>query len=158
MEFKVPATDFDFMGSNAKFDKAALAAASSKANSTVNGDEGTNGSDDDKVSGEASKESDEKPVAYNPSKSFFDSLSSSTHPSIAAGGENGRGGRGRRGGASGQSRRDEERERNVATFGEPGGSYSGWGGYGRRGGRPRRGTTRGGPPQNGTSHVVHARG
>jgi protein LSM14 len=157
VEFKVPATDFDFMGSNAKFDKAALAAASSKANSTVNGDEGTNGSDDDKVSGEASRE-DEKPIAYNPSKSFFDSLSSSTHPSIAAGGENGRGGRGRRGGASGQSRRDEERERNVATFGEPGGSYSGWGGYGRRGGRPRRGAPRGGPPQNGTSHVVHARG
>jgi protein LSM14 len=157
VEIKVPATDFDFVGSNAKFDKAAIAAASSKANSTVNGDEGATGSEDDKVSGEVSKE-EEKPVAYNPSRSFFDSLSSSTRPSMSTGGENGRGGRGRRGGGFGQSRRDEERERNVATFGEPGGSYSGWGGYGRRGGRSRRGAPRGGPPQNGMSHVVPARG
>ena len=45
-------------------------------------------------------------------------------------------------------KREEERERNVATFGEPGGvglmgpgAYvGGWGGYGRRGGgRGRRG-------------------
>ena len=45
------------MSSNAKFDKAALVATSSKANLTVNGDEGGNGSDDDKG------EEDEKPVA-----------------------------------------------------------------------------------------------
>ncbi|KAF8629919.1 hypothetical protein AX15_003196 [Amanita polypyramis BW_CC] len=163
VEIKVPSTDFDFAGSNAKFDKAALAAASSKANSTVNGEEGTNGngtegSDDKAASGEAAG-------AYNPSKSFFDSLSSSTHPSISAGLDSGRGGRGRRGGASGRSRREEERERNVATFGEPGGvglmgpgAYvGGWGGYGRRGGRPRRGGPAG-TGGNGTSQVVPARG
>ena len=167
VEIKVPATDFDFEGSNAKFDKAAVAAASSKASSAVNGEEGgANGAAEhgepsgvDKISGEVAKDQ-EKPGAYNPSKSFFDLLSSSAHPSISAGTESGRGGRGRRGGGSGMSRRDEERERNVATFGEPGGSYGGgWGGYGRRGGRPRRGGARGGGgAQNGTSHVVPARG
>ena len=163
VEIKVPETDFDFAGSNAKFDKAAVAAASSKANSAVNGEEGANGVEHgepsgDKVSGEVAKDQ-EKPVAYNPSKSFFDSLSSSAHPSMSAGIENGRGGRVRRGGGSGMSRRDEERERNVATFGEPGGSYGGgWGGYSRRGGRPRRGGARGGGAQNGTSQVVPARG
>jgi len=164
VEIKVPATDFDFEGSNAKFDKAAVAVASNKANSAVNGEEDANGAEHgepsgDKVSGEAAAKDQEKPGAYNPSKSFFDLLSSSAHPSISASTENGRGGRGRRGGGSGMSRRDEERERNVATFGEPGGSYGGgWGGYGRRGGRPRRGGVIGGGAQNGTSHVVPARG
>jgi protein LSM14 len=79
--------------------------------------------------------------AYNPKKSFFDSLSSSA----AGPGQGGHGG-GRGRGRGGRSRREEEREKNVATFGEPGGiglmgpgAYVG--GYGRRGGggRGRRG-------------------
>ncbi|KIL67002.1 hypothetical protein M378DRAFT_185798 [Amanita muscaria Koide BX008] len=171
----VPTTDFDFQSSNAKFDKAALA-ASSKANSVINGDE--DGSEPDTsgqgAEGESQAEKKDKssPVAYNPTKSFFDSLSSSAHPSAdastagtstgngGAGGNGGRGRRGRGGGAAARSRREEERERNVATFGEPGGiglmgpgAYvGGWGGYGGHGGR------RGGRPRRGGAAVVPTRG
>ena len=133
-EIKVPTTDFDFQGSNAKFDKSA---AAPRKNPKDADEEETNPSDDAK----------EEKKAYNPQSSFFDSLSSSTlgvQPTRGGGG-------GRRGGGpGGRNRREEERERNVATFGEPGGvglmgpgAYvGGWGGYGRRGTRPRRG----GPP------------
>jgi len=136
---KVPATDFDFESANAKFDKTATA----KAVKTPTGED----------IGKSGEEGTEKPTeetpksAYNPKASFFDSLSSSAS---AADRGNGIGGRGRRGGGGGggaRTRRDEEREKNVATFGEPGGvgllgpgAYvGGWGGYGRRGSRPRRG-------------------
>ncbi|THH14936.1 hypothetical protein EW146_g5463 [Bondarzewia mesenterica] len=144
-DLRVPATDFDFAGSNARFDKAALASGSKSPkaqNGSTPDEEKTNPSDneDGEVKEKAAKEEEK---AYNPSKSFFDSLSSSTQGlGIPQGG--GRGGRGRGGG---RNRREEERERNVATFGEPGGvglmgpgAYvGGWGGYGRRGGgRGRR--------------------
>lgn len=147
-EFKVPATDFDFASSNARFDKSAIAPKKGKE-----GKEGKDASEGEGVSSEGgadtpSKEEDDKERAYNPQKSFFDSLSSSTQsvppPS--------RGGAGRRGGG-GRNRREEEREKNVATFGEaggiglmgPGAYVGGWGGYGRRGGgRPRRGVPAGG--------------
>ncbi|KAK0482714.1 Scd6-like Sm domain-containing protein [Armillaria novae-zelandiae] len=117
-QIKVPTTDFDFESSNARFDKPGV----------KKGDE---------------EEKDKEPAAYNPEKSFFDSL---TPAPVRGGGGGGRGGG--RGGHPGRNRREEERERNVATFGEPGGvglmgpgAYvNGWGGYGRRGGgRPRRG-------------------
>ncbi|KAG6840828.1 hypothetical protein C0991_004051 [Blastosporella zonata] len=159
-QIKVPTTDFDFAGSNAKFDKAALtpkAAAPSKQ-AQDEGEESESEEGEDKE-GEDKKEKEketEDATAYNPSKSFFDSLSSNTQ-APAPTNPNGSGGgfRGRRGGRGGvgRNRREEERERNVATFGEPGGvgllgpgAYvGGWGGYGRRGGgRPRRG----GPPGN----------
>ena len=128
-DIRVPTTDFDFEGSNALFDKSAMAPPLSAK---------TEGS----VVEEGEVQEDEA-RAYNPGKSFFDSLSSSTQgqPPAQRGG-----GRGGRGGA--RNRREEERERNVATFGEPGGvglmgpgAYvGGWGGYGRRGGgRGRRG-------------------
>jgi protein LSM14 len=104
-------------------------------------------------------------VVYNPSKSFFDNISSDANSKKPAprppgergggprdGGEPGagHGGRGRgRGGGYGRSRRDEEREKNVATFGEPGGvgllgpgAYIG--GYGGNRGRRRRGGQGGG--------------
>ncbi|KIJ10535.1 hypothetical protein PAXINDRAFT_101963 [Paxillus involutus ATCC 200175] len=107
-------------------------------------------SDGDSAAKSTDQEKEDK--AYNPEKSFFDSLSSSTQnvPPPQRGGAGGGGGR--RGGG-GRNRREEERERNFATFGEPGGvglmgpgAYvGGWGGYGRRGGRPRRG----GPPIGG---------
>ncbi|KAK7693927.1 hypothetical protein QCA50_003501 [Cerrena zonata] len=129
----IPTTDFDFQSSNAKFDKAAIAPRKTPSN------EAAEGADVEKDKG---KEVDDK--AYDPKKSFFDSLSSGSNaPTIE-----GRGRGGRRGGG-GRNRREEERERNVATFGEPGGiglmgpgAYvGGWGGYGRRGGgRGRRGT------------------
>lgn len=160
-QLKVPTTDFDFESMNAKFNKAALAQQQQAA---VNGEGSANGESADgdegkeKANGDgAAATSEKKPVpAYNPQKSFFDSLSSST--STPAGGAQGGGGRGRRGGGNaGRNRREEERERNVATFGEPGGvglmgpgAYvGGWGGYGRRGGRPRRG---GGQGNQGQAH------
>jgi len=140
-EIKVPTTDFDFQGSNAKFDKAA--AAPKKTGKEMNDEESNPSEEEGQV-----KEKENK--AYNPQSSFFDSLSSSTQGVQPVRGGGGGGGRRGGGGPGGRNRREEERERNVATFGEPGGvglmgpgAYvGGWGGYGRRGGRPRRG---GGP-------------
>jgi protein LSM14 len=158
VQIKVPATDFDFQSSNAKFDKAALTPRSTSVAGKESGDEGAG---DATAATDAEKEEKEKETAYNPQKSFFDSLSSSSHggPPPGAGAPNGGGhsgnGRGRRGGRGmGRNRREEEREKNVSTFGEPGGvglmgpgAYvGGWGGYGRRGGRPRRGGPQGGGP------------
>jgi protein LSM14 len=128
-DLRVPTTDFDFEGSNARFDKAAMAPPSSAKT-------------DSSVPEEGEVQEDDMQRAYNPGKSFFDSLSSSTQAQLPA--QRG-GARGGRGGA--RNRREEERERNVATFGEPGGvglmgpgAYvGGWGGFGRRGGmRGRR--------------------
>jgi protein LSM14 len=130
-DIRVPTTDFDFEGSNARFDKSALAPPPSAK---------TDGSTVE----EGEVQEDDIPRAYNPGKSFFDSLSSSTQAPPPAPHGSGRGGRG-----GGRNRREEERERNVATFGEPGGvglmgpgAYvGGWGGFGRRGGgRGRRGS------------------
>ncbi|KAF9242011.1 Scd6-like Sm domain-containing protein [Melanogaster broomeanus] len=143
-DLKVPATDFDFQTSNARFDKTAIAPKKAKE-----GGEGENAhTDGDSLAKSKDEEMEDK--AYNPEKSFFDSLSSSTQaaPPPQRGGGGRRGG----GGGGGRNRREEEREKNVATFGEPGGvglmgpgAYvGGWGGYGRRGGRPRRGGPVGG--------------
>ena len=129
-DLRVPTTDFDFEGSNALFDKTAAAPPLSAK---------TEGS----VTEDGEVQEDDLVQAYNPGKSFFDSLSSSTQAQPPAQRGTGRGGRG-----GARHRREEERERNVATFGEPGGvglmgpgAYvGGWGGYGRRGGgRGRRG-------------------
>lgn len=154
-EIKVPATDFDFEGSNARFDKTAITSAQDKTDTAVASggridDSSESPVPDGKSGGELSgsvspapgkdKEGDK---AYNPKQSFFDSLSSSANalPPPSQGGR----GASRRG--LGKTRREEERERNVATFGEPGGvglmgpgAYvGGWGGYGRRGGPARSG-------------------
>ncbi|KAG5649888.1 hypothetical protein H0H81_001636 [Sphagnurus paluster] len=150
-QIKVPTTDFDFASSNAKFDKAALTPKTGGSGAVTPAAEGEDAKDDkeDGESKDKEKEKEKESAAYNPSKSFFDSLSSGSQGGGGAGNNNGGGGRGRRGGrgGAGRNRREEERERNVATFGEPGGvgllgpgAYvGGWGGYGRRGGRPRRG-------------------
>jgi len=137
-DLRVPATDFDFQSSNARFDKNSVGPAKQNKEKEKNGDDSAQdeGSEDGEV-----KEKEED-AAYNPKKSFFDSLSSSAAGQIQGGGQGGGRGRGR----GGRSRREEEREKNVATFGEPGGiglmgpgAYVG--GYGRRGGggRGRRG-------------------
>ncbi|KAI5114815.1 hypothetical protein M0805_001043, partial [Coniferiporia weirii] len=147
-EIKVPPTDFDFAGSNARFDKASLGGQTptqgedSDANTNPSDEEG----DGAAAAGKNAKDKDAP--AYNPKRSFFDSLSSSANGAPGIGGGGPRGGGGRRG--MGKSRREEEREKNVATFGEPGGvglmgpgAYvGGYGGYGRRGGG--RGARRGG--------------
>jgi len=132
-DIRVPNTDFDFQSSNARFDKAALSPR------------GTPNAEGSPAEGEEVPKGKEKEgeTAYNPKKSFFDSLSSGSNAPT----ENRGGGRGGRRGGGGRNRREEERERNVATFGEPGGvglmgpgAYvGGWGGFGRRGGRGRRG-------------------
>lgn len=137
-DIKVPATDFDFQSSNARFDKSAVAPPKHNKEKEKVEDDGAEGggSEDGEV-----KEKQED-TAYDPKKSFFDSLSSSAGGPGQGGGQGGGRGRGR----GGRSRREEEREKNVATFGEPGGiglmgpgAYVG--GYGRRGGggRGRRG-------------------
>ncbi|KAI0665235.1 Scd6-like Sm domain-containing protein [Cubamyces menziesii] len=134
----VPDTEFDFESSNARFDKAALASSARGVAKT----EGSETPDGEAKDSEATAEEDARSAAYNPKKSFFDSLSSGSNGPSA----DGRGRGGRRGG--GRNRREEERERNFKTFGESGGVgllgpgqyVSGWG-YGRRGGggRGRRG-------------------
>ena len=139
-DLRVPTTDFDFQSSNARFDKNSVGPVkqNKEKEKEKNGDDGAQaeGSEDGEV-----KEKEED-TAYNPKKSFFDSLSSSAGGPTQGGGQGGGRGRGR----GGRSRREEEREKNVATFGEPGGiglmgpgAYVG--GYGRRGGggrgRPR---------------------
>lgn len=136
-DLKVPTTDFDFQSSNARFDKSLMGPPKQNKDNEKNGDDGTQGEGSE--DGETKEEKEE--VAYNPKKSFFDSLSSSASGLAQGGGQGGGRGRGR----GGRSRREEEREKNVATFGEPGGiglmgpgAYVG--GYGRRGGgRGRRG-------------------
>jgi len=138
-DLKVPTTDFDFQSSNARFDKSSMGPPKQNKEKEKNGDDGTQGEGSE--DGEVKEEKEE--VAYDPKKSFFDSLSSSASGPNQGGGQGGGRGRGR----GGRSRREEEREKNVATFGEPGGiglmgpgAYVG--GYGRRGGggRGRRGS------------------
>ncbi|TFK20533.1 hypothetical protein FA15DRAFT_689088 [Coprinopsis marcescibilis] len=155
-EIKVPKTDFDFETMNAKFDKVALAAAAAPKEAAPAHSSSGAATLEGEPAGAAGKE--KAPGAYNPQKSFFDTLSSNTAPEQSGRGGAARGGRGRGGGGGGggggRNRREEEREKNVATFGEPGGlglmgpgAYvGGWGGYGRRGGggRGRRGGGRGG--------------
>ena len=142
-DLRVPATDFDFQSSNARFNKNSVGPAKQNKEKEKSGDDDTQGegSEDGEV-----KEKEDEDAAYNPKKSFFDSLSSSAAGPGQGGGQGGGRGRGR----GGRSRREEEREKNVATFGEPGGiglmgpgAYVG--GYGRRGGggRGRRGGANG---------------
>jgi len=143
-DLRVPTADFDFQSSNARFDKNSVGPVkqNKEKEKETNGDDGAQGEESE--DGEV-KEKEEEDAAYNPKRSFFDSLSSSAAGQTHGGGQGGGRGRGR----GGRSRREEEREKNVATFGEPGGiglmgpgAYVG--GYGRRGGggRGRRG---GGP-------------
>lgn len=133
VEISVPDSDYDFVGMNERFKKVVSNGQTPESEVT------TNPSEEAEVGAEEVREKTEDSTkeAYNPKKSFFDSLSSSA----AALAPSPRGGGGRRG--MGKSRREEEREKNVATFGEPGGvglmgpgAYVG--GYGRRGGRGGR--------------------
>jgi len=143
-DLRVPATDFDFQSSNARFDKSSVGPVKQNKEKEKNGDDGVQGEGSE--DGEVKEKEKEEDAAYNPKKSFFDSLSSSAAGPTQGGGQGGGRGRGR----GGRSRREEEREKNVATFGEPGGigllgpgAYVG--GYGRRGGggRGRRGGANG---------------
>ncbi|KAK7450645.1 hypothetical protein VKT23_012956 [Stygiomarasmius scandens] len=161
-QISVPNTDFDFQSSNARFDKKSGESGVPKKEKEK---KEANGNGEEDVETNPSENGDTKgkdSMAYNPQKSFFDSLTPG--PAEARGQAGGRGRRG--GGMGGRNRREEEREKNVATFGEPGGvgllgpgAYvGGWGGYGRSrgGGRGgRRGAPRGGLPS--AAAVVGAR-
>ena len=151
----IPTHDFDFQSSNQRFDKKATAqqhpalqskpaAPAEYISFTESAENSTNGNPES-----AEPKKDE---FYNPSRSFFDNLSSDANKMkperpVSAPAERGRArGRGR-----GRSRRDEERDRNVETFGEAGGvgllgpgQYVG--GFGGFRGRKRRGAPRGTGP------------
>jgi protein LSM14 len=133
-DITIPTSEFDFAKANARFDKTALGSSHTNSEEDI-----TNPSDTESKSQATKEPSTPTDKAYNPKASFFDSLGSGSQKSekeqVTRGG---RGGRGRRG----SSRREEERQRNVATFGEPGGGpglmgpgayVPGWGGSGRRG-------------------------
>ncbi|KAG6820398.1 hypothetical protein H0H93_001168 [Arthromyces matolae] len=170
----IPNTDFDFQTMNAKFDKVALGekvnvreavvpveenGSASKEGNTSEDTSAANAANDattaiittntSSSTVNATAKSPTPAPAYDPSKSFFDTLSSTPSVPQSGGRSSRRGGRG-----NGMSRREEERERNVATFGEPGGvglmgpgAYvGGWGGYGRRGGQGGSRGRRGGAP------------
>lgn len=158
---QVPAADFDFAGSNAKFDKAALGKPDSDTDSSESdsesGSEGTKTNpSESEVERKREKDRKEKEktkgkeMAYNPSKSFFDSLTSNSLGSNRGGAQvhRGNGSRGR-GRGYGRSRREEEAQRNLMTFGEaiPPSHATGWGG--RRGGSRRGGYASQGVVQNG---------
>jgi len=151
----IPTTEFDFQSSNQRFDKKATAQAhpalqpkpAALAENTIPTDGAENVTNEHTESAEPKKDE-----FYNPSRSFFDNISSDankTRPERPASAPADRGrarGRGR-----GRSRRDEERDRNVETFGEAGGvgllgpgQYVG--GFGGFRGRKRRGAPRGTGP------------
>jgi len=143
-DISIPTAEFDFAKANARFDKAALGASHENSE-----DEATNPSDSEANKPKSPKESNSNEKAYNPKASFFDSLGSIQRQNDIVHAP--RGARGPRRGR-GSSRREEERQRNVATFGEPGGGpglmgpgayVPGYGGSGRRG--QGRGGRRGAP-------------
>jgi len=160
-EIRFPSADFDFAQSNARFNKAALSLSTAGEVPRIDDEQKTNPSDSE---GEKAKETtqskakdESKDKFYDPSKSFFDTLSTSAPPA------NGGRGNGRRGGGAGgggrggrgRNRREEEREKNMSTFGEPGGvglmgpgAYvGGWGSGGGYGGARRGRGGRGGDQQ-----------
>lgn len=168
---KVPTTDFDFESSNRRFVKEQAQDDSDETSEDEDSNQGDN------------KAKSKQNGAYDPSKSFFDLLTPGPPPTPGVQGQVQGHGRGHpRAGAPGihpghslaRARREQERERNVATFGEPGPNRTGFarpgGAYGMgpshpnaRGGRPRGGPRgsggRGGgrrPPPTNVSGIVPA--
>ncbi|CEQ40844.1 SPOSA6832_02503 [Sporobolomyces salmonicolor] len=134
----LPEADFDFASANAAFQKPSALPGTPTGSITPS-------SAPIPASGAGAADEDEFVVPpptesyYNPSKSFFDSISSDAKtradPSAlsAAGRHGGTGG----GYGGGRYDREREREKNMEAFGESGAGL-GRGGY-RRGGRGRRG-------------------
>lgn len=151
----IPTTDFDFQSSNQRFDKKATVqehpALQSKPTAPTENISPTERAANP-TNGHAESAEPKKDEFYNPSKSFFDNISSDANKTkperpVSAPAERARArGRGR-----GRSRRNDERDRNVETFGEAGGigllgpgQYVG--GFGGFRGRKRRGAPRGAGP------------
>lgn len=139
----VPGADFDFAASNSKFEKPSTVAsgASPSLGTSSNGaPEGATPASARGVAdpnlvipGSAPAGSPEASTFYNKSSSFFDNISSDLSLKAAAQAQPGGG------------FRAEERNRNMATFGEVGGQPGGRGGFRGRGrGYGGRGRGRGG--------------
>ncbi|GAA5872398.1 hypothetical protein JCM16303_004506 [Sporobolomyces ruberrimus] len=147
----VPDADFDFASSNASFQKPSAlpeAPTNPSAASTDATANGKSGEQDDFVVPPPAEAAPSAEASYNPSKSFFDSISSDAKTRAdpfaqsAAGRHGGIGGGGYNGG---RYDREKEREKNLEAFGESG-AHLGRGGYrrGGGGGRGRRGGNGGG--------------
>jgi len=132
----VPATDFDFESSNAKFSKEdlvkeAIAGSPLGENPVVSPTE------------------PEVPVTYNKSASFFDNISSESKDRADASG----------GRPGGREWRGEEQKKNVETFGQGSVDNGYRGGFRGRGGRGRgRGGFRGRGGYSGTGQPGQTRG
>ena len=151
---EVPNTDYDFESANAKFNKQDLVkeAIASGSPTAASGDDTTvNGSTEDPFQRmrKASEPSVDlsSGVGYNRSSSFFDNISSESKDREGDGGKK----------LGGREFRNEERQKNLETFGQGSvdnnyrGGYRGRGrgrGFGRGrggyGGRGARGSSRGG--------------
>ncbi|KAF8329755.1 Scd6-like Sm domain-containing protein [Cantharellus anzutake] len=133
---RIPQEDFDFVEANSKFDKAALYAAKSPLSVGTLAPSGADSADIPEP-GQIMEEKKEPRKFYDKSRSFFDDFSSDANvKDIDARRGRGRGGRG-------MGRRDEERTKNLTTFGETGvnlggGYWLGGRGGGRGGFRGRR--------------------
>lgn len=137
----VPDSEFDFEAGNKKFDRASLA---KEAGQVLVENESDDSSDEEEFSTapqdrRTSSASGQKDAFYNKSTSFFDSISSDLRPDFASTSRGGRAPRGS-GVVRGRVWRDEERVKNLDTFGEVGDGLNGNGlGYGGRGRGGRRG-------------------
>lgn len=138
---KVPTTDFDFEGANAKFNKEEVVKEASSTGEVNGGADAAIGSIvGTSLNGDRAKDEHDAgttppvPAAYTKS-SFFDNISSEAKDRVEG-----------TGGAGGREFRGQERRRNMETFGQgsvDGGDYRG--GFRGRGGGRGRGFGRGGP-------------
>lgn len=134
----LPKEDFDFDRANSKFDKSSIYAIAggvspSSPATPVAPEQTTSPEPGEIVENPVSPSAEEPRKFYDRSKSFFDDISSDTKAktdgTAGGGGGGGRGGpggsgpgggRGRGGRGGGRNRRDEERTKNLSTFGEAG--------------------------------------
>ncbi|KAM0438430.1 hypothetical protein ACHAQK_006812 [Fusarium lateritium] len=130
----VPDSDFDFAQSNAKFNKHDLA-KEAIAGSPSEIPENPVVTEQPEIS----TTSDDVPVAYNKTKSFFDNISSESRERTENGGQK----------PGGREWRGEEQRKNMETFGQGSvdGGYRNYRGRGR--GRGRGGRGGGGYPRGG---------
>ncbi|KAJ4269590.1 hypothetical protein NW762_001257 [Fusarium torreyae] len=127
----VPDSDFDFAQSNAKFNKQDVV-KEAIAGSPLEAPEHPDVTEQPEVH----TTSDDVPVAYNKSRSFFDNISSESRERTENGGQK----------PGGREWRGEEQRKNMETFGQGSvdGGYRNYRGRGRGRGRGGRGYGRGG--------------
>ncbi|KAF4970473.1 hypothetical protein FSARC_2492 [Fusarium sarcochroum] len=127
----VPDSDFDFAQSNAKFNKQDVV-KEAIAGSPLEAPEHLAVNEQPEVQ----TTSDDVPVAYNKTRSFFDNISSESRERIENGGQK----------PGGREWRGEEQRKNMETFGQGSvdGGYRNYRGRGRGRGRGGRGYGRGG--------------